>query len=100
MEYAVKITARAEHDLEAIFQYVQADTSPAAEAWFTRFVDSIASLSKLPLRNPTPPEDPRLRQLLFGAKPHIYRIIYDVDTSTRTVTILHVRHGARKPIGS
>lgn len=95
MEYAVRTTPRAERDLEAIFEYIQATTSPAAQAWFAKLAEAIASLSTLPLRNPAPPEDPALRQLHFGSKPHIYRIIYTVDTTAQTVTILHVRHGAR-----
>ena len=95
MQYLVKLMPRAERELETIYKYIQADTSTAAQAWFGRLADAIASLSTLPLRNPAPPEDPALRQLLFGTKPHIYRIIYYVDTGAKTVTILHVRHGAR-----
>lgn len=100
MDYAVKIARRAEHDLEAIRLYIHADTSPTAQAWFAKLADAIASLSTLPLRNSAPTENPALRQLHFGSKPHIYRIIYHVDSATHTVTILHVRHGARNAFDS
>ncbi|MGA3099816.1 MAG: hypothetical protein ABSF25_25460 [Bryobacteraceae bacterium] len=35
-----------------------------------------------------------VRQLLFGRRRHVYRIYFAVFTDV--VTILHVRHGARK----
>jgi len=35
-----------------------------------------------------------VRQLLFGRRRHVYRIHFAVFTDV--VTILHVRHGARK----
>ncbi len=38
-----------------------------------------------------------LRQLLYGNKPHIYRVIFHVSADTETVTILHIRHAARAP---
>lgn len=100
MEYAVKVMPRARRDLHAIFEYIHADTSPTAQAWFAKLADAIASLSTMPLRNSAPPENPALRQLHFGSKPHIYRIIYHVDASAHKVTILHVRHGARNAFDS
>jgi plasmid stabilization system protein ParE len=81
--------------MEAIFEYLYADASAAALAWFGKLAGATTSLSTPPLRNPAPPEDSTLRQLHFGTRPHVYRIIYDVDTAARTVSILHVRHGAR-----
>ncbi|MBS1823028.1 MAG: type II toxin-antitoxin system RelE/ParE family toxin [Acidobacteria bacterium] len=91
---------RAERDLEIIFQFVQADTSTTANKWFNGLIDAIESLSVLPQRNPGTTEDPALRQLLYGNKPHIYRIIYSIDLSRKIVDILHVRHGARDSFDS
>jgi len=31
---------------------------------------------------------------LFGKKPHVYRVIYRVVLKTKTVIVLHIRHGA------
>ena len=95
MAYLVRTMPRAERDLEIIFQFVQADTSTTANKWFNGLVDAIESLSELPQRNPSTAEDPTLRHLLYGNKPHIYRIIYSIDFSRKRVSILHVRHGAR-----
>lgn len=41
------------------------------------------------------PEDASLRQLLYGRRPHVYRIIYDIDEGSGIVHVLHIRHGAR-----
>jgi plasmid stabilization system protein ParE len=81
--------------LEAIFQYVQAGSSTPANKWFNGLVEAIESLSEHPQRNPAIIEDPSLRHLLYGNKPHIYRIIYEIDFSKNQVNVIHVRHSAR-----
>lgn len=95
MLYLVRTMPRAERDLESIFLYIRGETSPVAEDWFNGLVESIATLSELPLRNPKTPEDRSLRHLLYGDKPHIYRVIYSVDATKRRIDIVHVRHHAR-----
>jgi len=42
------------------------------------------------------PEDRDLRQLLYGNKPHIYRVIYRILENQKHVDVLHIRHGARQ----
>jgi toxin ParE1/3/4 len=37
-----------------------------------------------------------LRHLLYGYKPHIYRLIFRVLERQKLVEVLHVRHGARR----
>jgi plasmid stabilization system protein ParE len=34
--------------------------------------------------------------LLYGRKPHVYRVIYRVLSDEKPVDILHIRHGARR----
>jgi len=86
---------RAERDLEAIFLYIRGQNSPPARKWFNGLVESIESLAEYPQRHPAIPEDPGLRHLLYGNKPHIYRIIYSIDVAAQRVDIVHVRHHAR-----
>jgi len=43
-----------------------------------------------------PPENGKLRHLLFGNKPYIYRAIYRVIDKQKRVEVLHIRHGARQ----
>jgi mRNA-degrading endonuclease RelE of RelBE toxin-antitoxin system len=38
--------------------------------------------------------------LLYGRRRRRYRIIYAIDESNRTVTVLHIRHGARDLINA
>ena len=60
----------------------------------SRLKRAILSLENNPLRCPLITEDKKLRHLLYGRKPHVYRIIYRVLEKTKTVEVLHIRHGA------
>ena len=42
--------------------------------------------------------DHQIRKLLYGRKPHTYRVYFDVAGTT--VRILHIRHGARQEPGA
>jgi plasmid stabilization system protein ParE len=95
MEYDVKIAARAERDLEQIYSRIHADESEAAHQWYRALSRAILSLKASPLRCPITPESPRLRHLLHGRKPHVYRVIFRVVERERIVEVLHIRHGAR-----
>ena len=57
---------------------------------------------RTPHRCPVAPEARRmkreLRNLLYGKKPHVYRVIYEVDEGRQAVLVLTIRHGARPKI--
>ena len=95
MTYLVKLTERALRDLECIYNYIHADTSEAAFAWFNELSDMILRLERFPNRGTVATENKKVHHLFFGEKPHVYRIIYTVDPRKRAVTVLHIRHGAR-----
>jgi toxin ParE1/3/4 len=95
MQYRVELSTRAERDLQIIYDFIRADVSDVAFAWFNELVQAIYTLEKLPERGSTTPENRRLRHLLFGSKPDTYRIIYSIDRRGNGVTVLHIRHGAR-----
>ena len=40
----------------------------------------------------------KLRHLLYGKKPHVYRVIYEVDEGRQAVWVLTIRHGARRKL--
>ena len=48
-----------------------------------------------PNRAPVTPEDRALRHLLYGKKPNVYRIIYEIEEDTSTVYVLHIRPPGR-----
>lgn len=95
MTYLVNVTARAERDLALIFNAIHAEHSGAAIKWYSGLREAILSLEEQPNRCPETPENPKLRHLLYGHKPHVYRVIYRVSEKSKHVDILHVRHGAR-----
>jgi toxin ParE1/3/4 len=96
MAFRVELTARALRDLATIYEHIQAETSTQAFAWFNRLEAAILSLEQHPERGTVTRESLRFRQLLHGNKPHIYRIIYSIQKRSRLVSVLHIRHGARR----
>jgi toxin ParE1/3/4 len=42
-------------------------------------------------------EDSLRRQIIYGNKPHFYRIIYKVDDGQHLVTVIQIRHGKQSP---
>jgi toxin ParE1/3/4 len=96
MAYVVRIAARAERDLVSLYREINAPDSAAARRWYRGLKQAILSLTERPNRCPVTPENKRLRHLLYGKKPHLYRIIYRVSSPRRQVDVLHIRHGARR----
>ena len=88
MAYHVELADRAIRDLRNIYAVL-------ARAWFNGLESMVYSLEHLPNRSPKTPENSQLRHLLYGKKPHVYRIIYRIVDRTKTVRVLHVRYDAR-----
>ena len=65
--------------------------------WFVRMDEAIASLAEMPERCRLAPENRSfpfgVRELLYGKRPHVYRILFTSEGGT--VLILHIRHGRR-----
>ncbi len=95
MAYLVRITARALNDLEHVYASIHADTNSRAFALFNGLSEAIFSLEHHPTRGAVTAESLAHRQILYGKKPHIYRIIYLVEHEEQAVQIVHLRHGAR-----
>ena len=100
MAYQVSITSRAERDFASLFDEIDAHNSKAALKWYKGLKKVVLSLEELPECCPVTPEDSRLRDLLYGRKPHVYRVIYRVLKKENVVEILHIRHGAMRPFQS
>jgi len=96
MTYQVNVAARAERDLVLVFDAINAEHSDAALKWYRGLKEAILSLEDQPNRCPETPENAKLRHLLYGTKPHIYRVIYRVTDKSKQVDVLHIRHGARQ----
>lgn len=98
MPYLVEFTARAARDLESLYQEKNAAESVGAAHWYNGLEDAVYTLAEYPHRCPVTPENAKLRHLLYGNKPHIYRAIYRVLEKQNTVQVLHIRHGARQKL--
>jgi plasmid stabilization system protein ParE len=97
MAYRVELTARAGHDLRRIYGRIDAEDSAQARAWFNGLEKAVLSLNDHPSRCSPTPENAELRHLLYGEKPDTYRVIFKIDESSGSVSVLHIRHGKRRP---
>jgi plasmid stabilization system protein ParE len=95
MAYLVRITPRARRDLAILFTDIHAEDSETALRWYKGLREAALTLEEMPNRCPATPENPRLRHLLYGRKPHVYRVIYRVLENGKRVNVLHILHGAR-----
>ena len=100
MAYLINSTSRAERDLAHLFAEINAEHSDAEIKWYRGLKEAILSLEEQPNRCSVTRENDELRQLLYGHKPHIYRVIYRVverlKERQKHVEVLHIRHGARR----
>jgi plasmid stabilization system protein ParE len=103
MAFRVEYSAEAEADLDSILEWLISQyAGEAGLRWFEGLEEAVASLSKMPLRCPLAPENKRftfeVRHLLYGHKPHVYRIIFTIEGER--IVILHIWHGRRQPLGA
>jgi toxin ParE1/3/4 len=102
MAYAVELTLRAERDLDDLYEFLSAEHSTDVRRWFNGLEKAIYTLERFPRRCPRAPEAGRtnrsLRHLLYGTKPDVYRVLYEIDEPRRIVWVLTVRIGARDAV--
>ncbi len=95
MEYLVKLSDRGLRDLAGIYDFVEADTSEGAYAWFLELEKAVYSLERHPQRGSLEPNSKKRRRLFLGTRPGVYKIIYEIDSRNAVVKVFHIRHGAR-----
>jgi toxin ParE1/3/4 len=101
MAFRVEITEEAERDANKILEWLISEhAGKAGLRWFEGLERAIESLAHMPLRCPLAPENAEfpfeVRHLLYGRKPHVYRVVFTLDGET--VYILRIWHGHRKRI--
>jgi hypothetical protein len=66
--------------------------------WFQKLNVAVNSLAEMPERCLVAPENSGfsfdVRQLLYGHKPHQYRVLFTIEANS--VIVLHIRHGRRR----
>jgi toxin ParE1/3/4 len=95
MAYAVKTTPHPERDLIRLYKQINAEFSETAIKWYLGIREAILSLEQHPNRCPITRRQDKLRNLLYGHRPNIYRVIYWISERKNLVDVLRVRHGAR-----
>jgi plasmid stabilization system protein ParE len=101
MAFRVKTTSKAKWDLDDILtRLLSQGAGETGLRWFQGLHQAVATLADSPRRCSLAPENAvfpfEVRHLLYGRKPHVYRIIFTIEDNT--VFVLHVRHGRRQPI--
>ena len=102
MGFRVKQAEQADYDLDVILEWLLAqEAGDAGLRWFRKLKESIDSLAEMPKRCMLAPENAEfpfeVRQLLYGHKPHQYRVLFTIEAET--VVVLHIRHGRRRRLG-
>ena len=102
MTYRVELAHRAVRDLEILYLEKNAAESLPAAGWYNGLEEAVYALAIYPYRCPIAPETRKLKQklrhLLYGSKPHVCRVIYEIDELRHTVWVLTIRHGARRRV--
>jgi plasmid stabilization system protein ParE len=103
MDFRVELSDQAQRDIATIYDWLQSQyAGDAGGRWFLALRAAVASLTNLPTRCPLAPENrdspAEVRHLLYGRRPHVYRILFAIEGDV--VRVLHIRHGRRKPVRS
>ena len=100
VKYQVQLLARAERDVENALEWYCDRSVSAANRWFDQLMARIDTLETRPERCSLAAEadevEVELRELLFGKRPAVYRILFVI--TGQTVSIVHIRHGARDKV--
>src|SRR4051794_26897105 len=98
MKFRAHFTETASADAEAAYDWIAERAPRAAVKWFNGLVDVVESLEAFPARCGIAREAQKagemIRQLLYGRRPHVYRILFIIRR--QDVYVLHVRHAARQ----
>lgn len=106
MAYRVDISPSALQDAEDAYFWIKQRWPARAGEWYEGLLEKIFSLENFPARCPLAPESEdiglEIRQLLYGSKGNVYRILFcigiDGTTGEDVVRIYRIRHRARKRI--
>jgi len=104
MTYRVEISSVAEAEADSVFlRLSQIMSLSQASQWHSGLLKAIESLSTMPKRCPLAKENEyfsqEIRQLLYGQRRNLYRILFTVLEEASIVRILHVRHSSQSAIG-
>lgn len=99
MAFRVKYSLLAQADLDTLSAWLlEQYAGEPGQRWLTGLLKSVESLREMPRRCPRFRKDRRVsfevRQLFYGKKPYVFRILFRIDDDT--VHILRIRRGQIK----
>jgi plasmid stabilization system protein ParE len=98
MKYRVVVLRLAVVDLESAFAWAARRAPQTALRWLDRFHKALESLADNPQRCPLAKENPKvtieIRELLFGRRPNVFRVIFTIRGDC--VRILRIRRAQRR----
>lgn len=100
MQFEVIITPSGKADIFETNTWLLENYPNIADRWLWETSEAVTSLSKSPKRCAVSPEsdafDVEVRQLLYGRKPHVYRILFSIRETK--IYVLRVRHTRQKSL--
>ena len=100
MTYLVRLTPTAASEAEQLYQWLLDNAPERGPQWYNGLINKIETLARYPRRCPRAPESEsfqeEIRQLLYGKRSGVYRILFRVTNNT--FEVLHIRHGSRAPV--
>lgn len=98
MTHQVRIHRIARLDLRDAYEWAHERAPKTVDLWFDRFREAIRSLESQPERCPLAAENRRVslevRELHFGRRPNVFRVIFHIDGNC--VRVLRIRRGQRR----
>lgn len=99
-KFRVTITPEAEEGIRSAYLWIRAYSPDLANEWMNGLFQAMQSLDTMPRRAPVAFENEffreELRQLLYGKRGRIYRILFTIQDDE--VQVLFVRHSAQAPV--
>lgn len=100
MTFRVELSEEALADAEQLYGWVTEAAPFRGLLWFNRMMAAIDSRSTFPQRCAYATENNRftfdVRQLLFGRKSNVYRVVFTVEGDV--VSVLRIRGPRQKPL--
>ena len=101
MGFRTEYSLSAEADLDALSRWlIERQAEVAGRRWLEGLQKAVDTLTEMPERCPLMRKDPRIsfevRQLFYGKKPHIFRVLFRLEGDT--VYILRIRRGRQDAV--
>jgi plasmid stabilization system protein ParE len=97
MPYVVRISIRAEIELDEAMTWIGQISQEAAVRWRDRLLEKVQTLETNPERCALAEEASdvgiELREMLFRKRRNVYRVLFTIDGDL--VMVHHIRHAAR-----